>query len=113
MRPATAGAVRCLDGVRGLAFVILVVGCARPVPVAPANVAPPPEQTNPVGEDVVIDHDAERIQQRARALRDEAARRARHDELRAKIRDGRITCTPTGNRIHGPSAVCTETMPAP
>ena len=101
---------------RGLALVLLVA-CTRPAPRPPVNVAPPAETATPdapeenaVAEDVV-EHDEARIEQRGRDLYEEARRRERSEEIRAKIRDGRITCTPTGNRIHGPSAVCVEKTP--
>lgn len=93
---------------RELALFVLV-GCSRPAPVTPSNVAAEPASQQK--EDVVIEHDEERIQERGRDLYEEARRRAASEDLRAKIRDGRIVCTPTGNTIHGPSAICTEKQP--
>lgn len=92
---------------RALAFLV-VAGCAQtPPPAHPSNTAPP-EAAEPAQDDVVIEHDVERIEQRGRDLYEEARRRAAVQELRAKIRDGRVVCTPTGNKGHGPSAICTE-----
>ena len=90
---------------RALVFLV-VVGCARTPPPAahPSNAAPP----EAAQDDVVIEHDEERIEERGRQLYEEARQREAVQELRAKIRDGRVVCTPTENNGHGPSAICTE-----
>ncbi|HVK87008.1 MAG TPA: hypothetical protein VM513_22970 [Kofleriaceae bacterium] len=93
---------------RGLAIAVLLLGCARPSPAAaPRQLAEPVEPQAP-SEQVTIEHDEERIEQLGRELYEERRRRAELEELRAKIRAGKIVCTPTNNRIHGPSAICTE-----
>ncbi|MDX2094031.1 MAG: hypothetical protein SFX73_39740 [Kofleriaceae bacterium] len=100
--------VRCLDGMRVLAL-LFMLGCSRPAPSAPAKVAPAPVDAAPQEDaEVVIEHDPERIESRRREIFERAERQRQQEEIRAKIRDGRIVCTPTELKLHGPSAICTE-----